>query len=29
MRQLLFRPIIFVTLIMSVLVLGELLAIGH
>lgn len=29
MRQLLFRPIIFVTLIMSILVLGELLAIGH
>ncbi len=29
MRQLLFRPIIFVTLIMSILVLGELLAIGR
>lgn len=29
MRQLLFRPIIFVTLVMSILVLGELLAIGH
>lgn len=29
MRQLLFRPVIFVTLIMSVLLLGELLAIGY